>query len=357
MKSRGHRRKTGCRCRHPLSPTCRIGASLSKISRRATQTLVAAAVSAAALLIPATAATATAELPNAWSFSETTHAHLVEDGYAVLADDRLTVDGEFVAEVAAGLDVVNYSATGYDRDLFAHWSDLDGNGFDTRDDILIRDLTNVTYTEYGDHVATGTLVDPYTGTTINFQRSNYPTRGQGNSMAVQVDHIVPLSAAWTGGANTWDAEQREVFANDPANLIAVDGPTNSSKGDRLPGEWMPENADYQCLYVAQVTSVLDTYDLAVTQLDQDALISTGEACAIEAAPVQEETEPAATEDATPTDSPAATDPTGTADTADATSGEETLVETGADSLTAVIGISVTLVMLGAATFYVSRKFA
>ncbi|KAB1657244.1 HNH endonuclease [Pseudoclavibacter chungangensis] len=89
-------------------------------------------------------------------------------------------------------------------------------------------------------VERGTLLDPYTGSTIAFQR------GQATSSAVQIDHIVPLAAAWTGGANTWDDAAREAFANDPANLQAVDGASNGAKGQMLPGEWMPPNAAFAC---------------------------------------------------------------------------------------------------------------
>ena len=56
--------------------------------------------------------------------------------------------------------------TGYARTQFgAAWSDVDHNGCDTRNDILKRDMTNVTF-KPGTHdcvVKTGTLNDPYTG--------------------------------------------------------------------------------------------------------------------------------------------------------------------------------------------------
>ncbi|MBS3179173.1 MULTISPECIES: HNH endonuclease family protein [unclassified Pseudoclavibacter] len=154
-------------------------------------------------------------------------ASLSGSGLIIEIDGVWCVDGASVA-AAAGLRTVNSSQVGYDRDLFAHWSDPDGNGCDARNDILQRDLTNIAL-RAGDGcvVERGTLTDPYTGDVISF------TRGVATSGAVHIDHIVPLAAAWTGGANTWDAGQREAFANDLMNLQAVDGRANSAKGSRL----------------------------------------------------------------------------------------------------------------------------
>lgn len=247
-------------------------------------------ITAVALSVPVDAAAGSpATLPATWSFDEATHAHLVEEGFATVDGPEMRVNGQAVAETAADLRITDYSAIGYNRDQFPHWLDLDGNGFDTRDDVLARDLTGITYTDDGTHVATGTLADPYTGTTVQFQRTNYPNKGDGNSSAVQIDHIVSLAAAWTGGANAWTVEERTTFANDPTNLLAVDGPTNSAKSYYLPSEWMPQNEAYHCMFAAQHTYVLDKYDLAVTEADRDSLVTTATACALEDAPAPEAT--------------------------------------------------------------------
>lgn len=195
---------------------------------------------------------------------------LVDADLATEIDGAWYIDGAAVAAAADGLRTVNSSQVGYDRDLFSDWSDLDGNGCDARNDILQRDLTNVVLRDGQDCIVErGALTDPYTSEVIPF------TRGVGTSGAVHIDHIVPLAAAWTGGANEWSAEQREAFANDPRNLQAVDGRANSAKGMRLPSEWMPTNTAFHCTYLAQITNVLTTYDLAVTPLDQDAIINGG----------------------------------------------------------------------------------
>ena len=157
--------------------------------------------------------------------------------------------------------------TGYDRALFGQaWADVDRNGCDTRNDILKRDLTGVKYTNSVPcKVRSGTLVDPYTGTTINFQR------GTATSSAVQIDHVVALSDAWQKGAQQLTTERRTAFANDPLNLQATDGPTNIKKGDGDTATWLPPNKGFRCEYVARQISVKARYKLWVTRSEHDAM--------------------------------------------------------------------------------------
>ncbi len=144
---------------------------------------------------------------------------------------------------------------------------MDRNGCDTRNDVLRRDLAGTTLKPgtHGCVVLTGTLVDPYTGGRIAF------VRGQGTSQAVQVDHVVALADAWQKGAQTWDEETRERFANDPLNLLAVDGPTNASKGMGDTATWLPPARGFRCAYVARQVAVKRSYDLWVTRAERDAM--------------------------------------------------------------------------------------
>jgi Protein of unknown function (DUF1524) len=114
-------------------------------------------------------------------------------------------------------------------------------------------------------VLSGVLHDGYTGTTIQFRR------GQTTSDDVQIHHIVPLSYAWRAGAWAWTDEQREAFANDAAELRAVDGPTNNSKGDRGPSRWLPPNGAVHCEYAAAWSSLASTYALSLEQADTDTI--------------------------------------------------------------------------------------
>lgn len=202
--------------------------------------------------------------------AESAAPHSASSGSSGLAEGDLL-------DAAHSLRVVDQSRVGYDRDLFPHWTDPDGNGCDARNDVLQRDLVEVEFRVGSDCVVeSGVLHDPFTGNVVSFQR------GPGTSAQVQIDHVFPLAAAWTGGADTWSAQRREQFANDPENLLAVYGPANGSKQHFLPGEspqgWMPENEDFHCDYTAQVVHVATKYDLAVTEADRTAVISIAERC-------------------------------------------------------------------------------
>ncbi|MEV0838803.1 HNH endonuclease family protein [Actinocatenispora sera] len=158
------------------------------------------------------------------------------------------------------------SMAGYRRDRFGPaWADVDHNGCDTRDDILARDLTGVRRDSDGCTVRSGSLPDPYTGRTIAFRR------GVRTSAAVQIDHLVALANAWRTGARGWTADKRRRLANDPANLLAVDGPANESKGDQDASTWLPPAAGYRCAYVAAQVRVKTTYGLWVTRAEHDAI--------------------------------------------------------------------------------------
>ncbi len=154
---------------------------------------------------------------------------------------------------------------GYERsrDFGPAWADLDGNGCDTRNDVLARDLESVRRAADGCVVLSGILVDPYTGATVPFDRSD--------ATAVQIDHLVPLHAAWTLGAWSWSGTRRAAFANDPRNLVAVSGAANQDKGDRLADRWRPPNEKVRCVYAIDTVAVHDAYELAATGPERRAL--------------------------------------------------------------------------------------
>ena len=156
----------------------------------------------------------------------------------------------------------------YDRQAFGQrWADTDHNGCDTRNDILARDLARPTF-KPGTRdcvVLTGTLAEPYTGTTIQFQR------GDKSSALVQIDHVVALADAWRSGAWQWDAQRRQEFANDPENLLAVDGAANEDKSASSADQWLPPNTAFRCDYVKRQIAVKYAYGLSVTQAEQDAM--------------------------------------------------------------------------------------
>lgn len=186
-------------------------------------------------------------------------------------------------DALAGVAEVPVRLRGYDyrRAAFGDsWTDDNSapgghNGCDTRNDILDRDLIEKTYVSISrcpNAVATGTLRDPYTNDTIAF------VRGSQTGAAVQIEHIVPLAYAWDQGAWNWPDEMRIRFANDPANLLAVDGPTNQDKGDAEPALWMPPNLAFHCQYATQFIAVLRGYGLPVDAPSVPALRQASATC-------------------------------------------------------------------------------
>lgn len=163
--------------------------------------------------------------------------------------------------------------TGYSRAQFGNsWVDTDHNSCDTRDDILKRDLTAESFRadQGGDCiVASGTLADPYTGTTIRF------TRGKST---VDIDHVVALSDAWQKGAKQWTRDKREQLANDPLNLLAVDYSSNRIKGDADAATWLPSNKAFRCAYVARQAAVKKKYAVWVTAAEKTAMVKVLDTC-------------------------------------------------------------------------------
>ena len=105
-----------------------------------------------------------------------TPPHPVPSGGAAAALETLAVKGR-----AAG--------SHYDRSAFGQaWLDVDHNGCDTRNDILRRDLADVSFKPGPRCRCAGSMQEPYTG------QGSASVRGADTSTAVQIDHVVALSA-------------------------------------------------------------------------------------------------------------------------------------------------------------------
>jgi hypothetical protein len=157
------------------------------------------------------------------------------------------------------------------------WSDdvtveFGHNGCNTRDDILRRDLSDLVMRPGTCFAQSGTLHDPYTGASIAF------VRGPATSDAVQIDHVVSLSDAWYAGARDWDDQRRTDFANDPRNLLAVDGRANFDKAFRDAASWLPSNAAFRCDFVARVVVVKSAYGLSVSAKEKRAIVAVLAGC-------------------------------------------------------------------------------
>ncbi|MCE7936184.1 HNH endonuclease [Candidatus Saccharibacteria bacterium CPR2] len=172
------------------------------------------------------------------------------------------------------------SREGYKRSNFSDgWAMVDG--CDTRNRILQRDLSDKVLGEDLCVVLSGTLQkDPYTNKTIFF------TRGKDTSDDIQIDHVVALSDAWQKGAQALSPDERFDLANDPLNLLAVDGPTNMDKSDADASEWLPEES-YRCRYVARQIAVKVKYYLWVTRSEFNAMKRVLYSCPNQELPKQE----------------------------------------------------------------------
>ncbi|WP_131766124.1 HNH endonuclease family protein [Candidatus Protofrankia californiensis] len=180
------------------------------LSRRRWALLTSAALTAVALAVLTTPASATP--PNIPSKS-TAQAEL----------NALTVAAEG-------------SMTGYSRDLFPHWITISGS-CNTRETVLKRDGANV-IVDGACYPTSGSWYSPYDGATWY------------NPADIDIDHVVPLAEAWRSGASSWTTSKRQSFANDLSypQLIAVTDNVNQAKGDQDPSTWQPPLSGYRCTY-------------------------------------------------------------------------------------------------------------
>jgi hypothetical protein len=158
---------------------------------------------------------------------------------------------------------------GYDRDLFRHWVDADGDGCDARDEVLIAEATTKPRILAGCALAGGSWWSRYDGGSTR------------EPSTFDIDHMVPLNEAWQSGAWRWNAQTRKRYANDlgyRASLIAVTASSNRSKSDREPQTWMPERAGYGCRYVKQWVAVKYRWRLTVNAAERSFLRSKLRSC-------------------------------------------------------------------------------
>lgn len=146
----------------------------------------------------------------------------------------------------------------YNRALFPQWLDPDGNGCDAREDALKTTGLNVK-TGAGCKILAGSWIDPYTGTIIT------------NPSKMDVDHIVPLAAAWRQGASTWDAAKRAQYANDPVVLWAVGASPNRQKSDSTADQWKPSLQTVWCAYATRTVQIDVKYSLTPSDAEKLAL--------------------------------------------------------------------------------------
>lgn len=151
----------------------------------------------------------------------------------------------------------------YDRDLYEHWTDVDGDCQNTRHEVLISEsLAPVTLDASGCRVVSGTWRDPFTGFVIR------------DPAELDIDHLVPLAEVHRSGGDTWNADRRREFANDLLHsdgLVAVLAAANRSKGDRDPARWLPPNEAFRCAYVRKWLIQKTAWGLAMDADEEQAV--------------------------------------------------------------------------------------
>lgn len=150
---------------------------------------------------------------------------------------------------------------GYEREHFGTGWGQQRSGCTTREAVMASawqvDSCIVPYREW-DTATTTPFTDPYTGEILN-------------PADVEIDHIIPLRAAWDAGAYSWPEAKRLAFANDPLNLVVTSRAANQSKSDSLPSEWVPPAAKARCAYARRIGEIARVYDLALPKPDVRAM--------------------------------------------------------------------------------------
>lgn len=176
----------------------------------------------------------------------------------VMASDAVAAERKPALQLLGSLPVAPEAASGYSRDLFRHWVDADGDGCETRQEVLQAEA--VSGTRSGCQVIGGTWVSAYDAATTS------------SPGTFDIDHMVPLKEAWDSGAWRWSSRTRQAYANDlgfASSLIAVTAGSNRSKGDRDPAEWLPARA--QCAYAKQWVGVKFRWRLSVDTREKSVL--------------------------------------------------------------------------------------
>jgi hypothetical protein len=169
--------------------------------------------------------------------------------------------------MVANLPVATEVRTGYDRTLFPLWIDADGDGCNTRYEVLIAEAVTKPTIGSGCSLSGGRWYSYYDAA--------YWTA----TSDLDIDHMVPLAEAWDSGARNWTTSRRQSYANDLGDsrpLVAVTDNVNQSKGDQDPNTWVPTHE--LCRYIGEWTAVKTRWRLSVDSAEKSALTSYAASC-------------------------------------------------------------------------------
>ena len=186
------------------------------------------------------------------------------------AEAASTFSGSLAQGVAA-IPTSSEANTGYDRTLFKHWVDADGDCQNARQEVLISEAepdTPITYTTSGRcTVASGRWFSYY-------DRVSWTLASD-----IDIDHMVPLAEAWGSGASAWTSARRQAYANDLGDyrtLVGVTDNVNQSKSDQDPATWLPTYDT--CRYVSEWVAVKIRWGLSADPAEKSVLDSHASSC-------------------------------------------------------------------------------
>jgi hypothetical protein len=159
--------------------------------------------------------------------------------------------------ILAGIRIEKEQPSGYQQPLFKRWKDVDGDGCDSREQVLIRDSKSLPQMDGFDcSVVAGDWVSPYDGA-----RWEDPSN-------IDIDHVVALKEVWDSGGWAWSEAARTAYANDTTDkrtLLAVTKRINQQKGAKDPSNWMPPLRGYWCKYLSDWISIKARWKLSMDQ--------------------------------------------------------------------------------------------
>jgi len=212
---------------------------------------------------PATDPVPTTVLPTDPSTTSTTTATSTTVATTTAPSTTTSADPAGSAvRVLAALVVAAEQPIGYDRGLFVHWIDSDGDGCDARAEVLIAESLGMVQRDYPCHVVAGDWFSTYDGATWT------------DAAELDIDHVVALAEAWRSGAWQWSAAARQAYANDLTDertLIAVTDSVNQSKSDDDPSQWLPPRGADTCRYVGDWLAIKWRWGLTIDPAEHDAL--------------------------------------------------------------------------------------
>ena len=174
--------------------------------------------------------------------------------------EQTTLENTLLTQLESLRIEPEYETTPYDRSEFPHWDDKDGDGMNTRLEILsIEKVGNI-------------------GWYSRWDGEWYAGEGGLSAPRFDIDHIVSLKEAWQSGADEWSASDKDTFADDMLNLTAVTASSNRSKGAKDASEWLPSEASGKCYLLIRVIQVKTKWSLSIDQDEYTTLKELTESC-------------------------------------------------------------------------------